>query len=779
MNNFLKYDEQTILHTPLIAFSDIILLPCAHFHITIDAEERKKAIEKSHSTDNNIIVAIKKNPNTDLVDKSDLLDICIFSKIDKVSYNEDGSLNVVLVGLKRCRIDRLEKISNYFEADVKFRIKNNNHSKQQSAITALRSVIRACVEDLNQYQDTAGKVENIFSQDDEIMVDMLANLFINDRKDKLKIFTAEDLVDRMELLYCILFKKIEIIKLEKKIHDKVKQQIDKNQKEYYLNEQLKSIHEELGSTTAQEAQELREKAERLPLNAEAKEKVLKEISRFEQMNPSSPELTISKTYVEYILDLPWGVYTEDVLDIENAKNILDKHHYGLEEVKERIIEFIAVLNKSKSPKGPILCFVGPPGVGKTSIVRAIAEALNKKFIQVSLGGVRDEAEIRGHRRTYIAAIPGRIIAGMKHAGSMNPLFLFDEIDKMASDFRGDPASAMLEVLDGEQNNAFRDHYLELPFDLSSAMFITTANNLEQIPTPLLDRLEIIEVPSYTQSEKLQIAKKHLIPKLLIQHGISKKEFKINDTILSDIIDKYTRESGVRQLERIIAKLIRKSIVKILSGESKSITINNKRVSEFLGYPKYKASLIDMEASVGIVKGLAFTMYGGVLLTTECVKMNGSGKISFTGKLGNVMKESAEAAYSWLRANAERFNIAEDFFKTNDLHLHFPEGAVPKDGPSAGVTIATAIYSVATGKKVNPKFAMTGEITLRGNVLAIGGLKEKLFACYRNKIENAFIPYDNIDELSELPDEVKNNVNIIPVRKIDEILEKVIIDYENN
>ena len=472
--------------------------------------------------------------------------------------------------------------------------------------------------------------------------------------------------------------------------------------------------------------------------------------------------------------MPWAIYTKDQLDLNHAKKILDENHYGLEKVKERIIEFVAVLHKKSTMRGPILCFVGPPGVGKTSIVRAISEALGRKFVQMSLGGVRDEAEIRGHRRTYVSAIPGRIISGIKQAGTMNPLFLFDEIDKMSSDFRGDPASAMLEVLDSEQNFAFRDHYLDIPFDLSNVMFITTANTTDTIPPALLDRMEIIEVPSYTYDEKLEIAKRHLVPKQINEHGLNKNSVKISDDILKELIDGYTRESGVRSLERLITKLIRKSIVYMLEHKIKTITISKNRMLNFLGSRRFSSEQVAKEPMVGVVNGLAFTPYGGVLLTIECLAMEGSGKIYLTGKLGDVMKESADAALSWVRANYVLLGIEKNFFSNTDIHIHVPEGAIPKDGPSAGVTIAVAMVSVLTNSKVRQDIAMTGEITLLGNVLPIGGLKEKLFAAYRNSIYTIFIPEENIKDLEELPDEIVNKMEIIPVKNIKQILEKVFI-----
>ena len=500
----------------------------------------------------------------------------------------------------------------------------------------------------------------------------------------------------------------------------------------------------------------------------------------DRMAPGSPELAMSQTYVEWILDLPWGKYTRDNLDIKRARRILDEDHYGLKKVKERIIEYLAVLalrhQHEEDPvmHGPILCFVGPPGVGKTSIVRAVAKAVDRKFVQMSLGGVRDEAEIRGHRRTYIGALPGRIISGLKQAGSMNPVFLFDEIDKMSSDFRGDPASAMLEVLDAEQNNAFRDHYLELPFDLSRVMFITTANTRESIPEPLLDRMEIIEVPSYTEEEKLQIAKRHLVRKEAKEYGVPARSVRISDKVLKTIIEDYTREAGVRILTRTIGQVIRKCAVDMLENEKKSVTVTLPVLREYLGAARYLRDLPEKQPMVGVVNGLAYTAVGGEMLSVECSVLKGSGALELTGKLGDVMKESAQAARSWVRVHAASFGLADDFYKTNDIHIHVPEGAVPKDGPSAGVTITTAMVSALTGRAVRQDIAMTGEITLRGRVLPIGGVKEKMLAAYRAGIRTLILPRENEKDLEDVPPYVIDTFRMVYAEEIGDVLKEALL-----
>ena len=546
-----------------------------------------------------------------------------------------------------------------------------------------------------------------------------------------------------------------------------------NQKDYYLREQIKAIQTELGDKDGTDVEELREKLEKTPLNDEARQKAEKELERLSHMAPGTPEIGISRTYVEWILDLPWGKTTTDNLDLKRARRILDQDHYGLEKVKERIIEYLAVLRMKQDMKGPILCFVGPPGVGKTSIVRAVAKAVGREFVQMSLGGVRDEAEIRGHRRTYVGAIPGRIISGIKQAGTMNPVFLFDEIDKMSSDFRGDPASALLEVLDAEQNFAFRDHYMELPFDLSKVMFITTANSMDTIPGPLLDRLEIIEVSSYTEEEKLRIARKHLLPKQIKQHGLKAGSVRMNDKLLKAVIEGYTREAGVRELERVLAKIVRKAVVEMLDEGAEIVAVTPQKLRQYLGAPRYSREQPEKTASVGMVNGLAYTSVGGEMLTVECLAMPGTGALQLTGKLGDVMQESAKAALSWVRAHSEPWGLEADYFRKHDLHIHVPEGAVPKDGPSAGVTLTTALVSVLTGIPVRQDIAMTGEITLRGKVLPIGGLKEKLMAAYRAGITEVLIPEENVKDLEEVAPVVKEQVHITPVRDVTQVLERAL------
>lgn len=762
--------QNTNIHTSLIPLRGLIAFPSIVLHFDVSREMSKKAIAAAADNDNLIVLAMQTDAEIEEPDESQIYKVATLCKIKQVLELPGNALRIVAIGLERVRVQDLQTDNGFFEADC-ISLQNTKEIHGITVSALKKSILEALEKysEVNNVKSDALPLEELNATQ---LCDAVSFHFVENIQDKQTLLETSPLSKRMEKLYEILIMQTEVAQMQKRIQDRVKEQVNKSQRDFYLNEQIKSIQIELGNTNAQEIDEMRKKLTALPINDEAKDKLSHEIDRLFQMPMGSPELVVSRTYIEYILDLPWGKFTEDELSIAHAKKILDKHHYGLEKVKERIIEFIAVLNNKKNMRGPILCFVGPPGVGKTSIVRAISEATGRKFVKMSLGGVRDEAEIRGHRRTYVGAIPGRIISGIKQAGTMNPLFLFDEIDKMASDFRGDPASALLEVLDSEQNNAFRDHYLEIPFDLSNVMFITTANSLDSIPAPLLDRLEIIEVPSYTFEEKLQIAKKHLLPKQIMEHGLKAKSVKMNDRVLAEVIESYTRESGVRSLERTIAKIVRKSLVAMMEVEKETFTVQLATLTKFLGKQKFSKENLEKKAQVGLVNGMAYTPYGGVVLTIECVTLKGNGKLQLTGKLGEVMKESANAALSWVRSHAKEFGIAEDFISNNDIHIHVPEGAVPKDGPSAGVTLTCALLSALSGKKVLQNIAMTGEITLRGNVLPIGGVREKLFAAYRNNLKTIFIPAENVKDLDDLPKAVLDELKIYPVKTIQEITEHI-------
>lgn len=572
---------------------------------------------------------------------------------------------------------------------------------------------------------------------------------------------------------------IEVAKIEKRIGTKVKKKLDKGQREYYLREQMKVIQEELGEDDDNKKAiiEFEKVINEKKLPNQVKEKAQYEISKLKASSPYSQDGGVTRTYLENLLDMPWGEFTEDTLNIKDARKVLDKDHYGLKDVKDRILEYLAVKQISNSLRGPILCLVGPPGVGKTSIAKSVATSLNRKFVRMSLGGVRDEADIRGHRRTYVGAIPGRIVTGLKEAKSMNPVFLLDEIDKLGMDFKGNPADALLEVFDNEQNKTFRDHYLEVDVDLSEVMFITTANSLDGIPRPLLDRMELIEVSGYTYEEKFRIAKKYLVPKVLKEHGVDNKIITISDSALKLIIDSYTRESGVRNLQRQIANVIRKGIKDIIEKDKKNLNISTKLVEKYLGPKIFSYEEIDKEDKVGVVTGMAWTAYGGDTLPVEVMVMDGKGRLELTGQLGDVMKESAKAAYSYVRAHMKELGIKDEFYSKKDIHIHAPEGAVPKDGPSAGVTMTTALVSALTGKKVKHNVAMTGEITLTGKVLAIGGLKEKCLAARRVGIDTVIVPKENEKDVIKLPKIVKDSLNIILADKIDDVLENALVGVE--
>ena len=629
----------------------------------------------------------------------------------------------------------------------------------------------------NEYSIIAQKLPNDINMgvaklsEPGALADYIAGNIPLDYPQKQEVLSEIDSIKRIQKLVNILGKEVKLLQLEEDINDRVQSQIDENQKEYYLHEQLKAINAELGEgdNPASEADGYREKILKLHLDADSEKKLLNECDRLKYVQPSSPESAVSRNYLDKILELPWHIYSKENLNIDNARRILDRDHYGLKDVKERILEFIAVRKLSPNIKGQIICLVGPPGVGKTSVAKSLAKALNRKYERISLGGVHDEAEIRGHRKTYIGAMPGSIIEAVIRTKTSNPLILLDEIDKLSNDYKGDPSSALLEALDPEQNNTFRDHYIEIPFDLSKVLFVTTANDKNEIPAPLLDRMEVIELFSYTHEEKFNIAKKHLIPKQLKENGIKASQLHFTDNAIHSIIDGYTREAGVRTLERIFAKVMRKAAVKITEGYTGKISVKPTGLEAYLGPKKYKPESQGHKDEVGVVNGLAWTSVGGEMLKVEAVKMPGTGKLELTGSLGDVMKESARTAYSYIRSISEALPLDMDFYKNTDIHIHFPEGAVPKDGPSAGIAITTAVVSALTGIPVRADIAMTGEVTLTGNVLPIGGLKEKTMAAYRNGIKTVLIPEENVSDLKEIDDAVKENVDFISVSKADEVL----------
>ena len=755
---------------PVLALRGLMIFPHMVLHFDVGRAKSVAALEQAMMDNQKIFLVAQQDAEVEDPGVEELCRVGTIASIKQVMTLPGDNLRVLVEGDSRGILQSITKEEPYLQGSVKIAdapVPEND--------TELEALMRATQDFFETYarasqrvsQETVTSVRDVDAPDH--LADIIAANILTRVEDRQRILEELDVKRRLETLCGILARETELAGVEKQVQARIKKQIEKNQKDYYLREQMKAIQTELGDGEAVETDDLRERMEKTPLNDEARQKCEKELERLARMAPGTPEVNVSRTYIEWILDLPWGKTTADNLDLKRARRVLAQDHYGLEKVKERIIEYLAVLRMKQDMKGPILCFVGPPGVGKTSIVRAIAKAVGRKFVQMSLGGVRDEAEIRGHRRTYIGAIPGRIIAGIKQAGTMNPVFLFDEIDKMSSDFRGDPASALLEVLDAEQNNAFRDHYMELPFDLSRVMFITTANSVDTIPGPLLDRMEIIEVPSYTEEEKLQIAKRHLLPKQIEAHGLQQRSVKLSDRVMRELIEGYTREAGVRTLERTIAKVVRKAAVTMLDTYVTEVTVTSARLKEYLGAARYLREMPEKEPRVGVVNGLAYTTVGGETLEVECALMPGKGSLQLTGQLGDVMKESAEAAFTWVRAHSKQLGLKDDFYKDRDIHIHVPEGAVPKDGPSAGVTMATALTSALTGVPVRQDVAMTGEITLRGRVLPIGGLKEKTLAAYRAGIRTLVIPRENVKDLEDIPPHVLSQFRVVEAETIDDVL----------
>ena len=769
-----KKVKQT-LRLPLIPLRGLMVFPHMVLHFDVGRAKSTAALEKAMVEDQKVFLVAQRDGNVDDPGLEDLCRVGTVALVKQVLNLPGDAIRVLVEGESRAMIQSVIQEEPCWIADVTV------PSQELPDSPEVQALVRTTHELFDEYARASMRVsgETLSSVGDVDRPDQLADIIaanvLTRVEDRQAILEEIDVEKRLETLCVILVRETELVGIEKQVQNRLKKQIDKNQKDYYLREQIKAIQEELGDKDATDVEDLRKRLDETPLNDEAREKAERELDRLSRMAPGTPEIGISRTYVEWILDLPWGKTTPDNLDLRRARRILDEDHYAMEKVKERVIEYLAVRRMKEmntqdgSMRGPILCFVGPPGVGKTSIVKGIARAVGRKFVQMSLGGVRDEAEIRGHRRTYVGAIPGRIIAGMKQAGTMNPVFLFDEIDKMSHDFRGDPASAMLEVLDGEQNMAFRDHYLELPFDLSKVMFITTANTMDTIPGPLLDRMEIIEVPSYTEEEKLQIAKKHLLPKQIKEHGLPPKSVRISDAAMKHLIEGYTREAGVRTLSRTIARVVRKAAVEMLDEEKEQVSVNPAGVEKYLGAPRFLRDLPEKAPQVGVVNGLAYTTVGGETLAVECSVMPGSGQVQLTGQLGDVMKESAQAARSWVRAHAAEYGIDPEFYKTQDIHIHVPEGAVPKDGPSAGVTMATALVSALSGRKVRQDVAMTGEITLRGRVLPIGGVKEKLLAAYRAGLKVILLPKENQKDLEDVPAHVLSQFQIHLTEKIEDVL----------
>lgn len=760
---------------PMVALRGKVLFPKTFLNFDVGRAMSVAAVDAAVKSGSEIFIAAQKNAAVEVPNAEDLYNIGVVARIKQViKIQTTGNVKVAVEALYRASIKEFVKTKGHFAVVVEERpyIPCDNQTEEEACLRVAKKVFfdyafidkrigKEMVASISKHTNPNEFIDNAMS-----VVNFKESAQQN-------ILDIDDTMERLEQFKVLFDRELEIAKIERKISAKVKGSIDKSQKEFYLREQLKAIHSELGEDP-EEGEELLEQIKAKGLPKDVEEKALKEISRLDKINPSSPDYSIILNYLDWIKDLPFNDYTVDTEDLKAAKEILDKDHFGLEKVKERIVEYLAVLHLTKEIKGPILCFVGPPGVGKTSVATSIARALNRKFVRMSLGGVKDEAEIRGHRKTYVGAMPGRIIYGLKNAGSANPVFLLDEIDKLSADIHGDPASALLEVLDPEQNVTFRDRYLEVPFDLSKVMFITTANSVDTIPYPLLDRMEIIELTGYTNEEKLQIAKRYLIPKQLKLNGLKESKLEITDDGIAEIISGYTMEAGVRNLDREIASVVRKVAAKVAeNARLRKQVVDKKGVEKYLGIRKHQRDITLDKDEVGACTGLAWTSVGGTTLTIEVGLMKGKGEIQLTGKLGDVMKESARAAISYLRSNAKRYEIDEAVFENCDIHVHVPEGATPKDGPSAGITMATAILSALINKPVKSSVAMTGEITLRGKVLAIGGLKEKALAAFRQGIKEVIIPKDNQKDLTEIPKEIRKEINFIPVSEVNEVFEKAI------
>ena len=759
---------------PVLPLRDIVVFPYMVVPLFVGREKSIAALEEVMRADKQILLAAQKNAGDDDPAPDAIYEIGTLASVLQLLKLPDGTVKVLVEGNTRAKIVRYTANANYFEAEVE-RVaevpgaKDELEALARSVVTQFESYVKLNKKVSPEVLSNVGQIEDYAKLADTIASHLAVKI-----SDKQDVLETASISERLERVYTLMESEISVLQVERKIRSRVKRQMEKTQREYYLNEQMKAIQKELGdSDERDDISEFEEKIENTKLSKEAKDKALAELKKLKQMSPMSAEATVVRNYLDWLLSIPWGIKGKVKKDIAEAQQILDLEHYGLEKVKERILEYLAVQARTNKLKGPILCLVGPPGVGKTSLGKSIATATGREFVRMSLGGVRDEAEIRGHRRTYIGSMPGKVIQSMKKAKRTNPLFLLDEIDKMGQDFRGDPAAALLEVLDPEQNATFNDHYLEVDYDLSNVMFVTTANTLN-IPPALMDRMEIIRLAGYTEDEKPEIAKRHLMPEQVSAHGLEPGEWTVEDSALKEVIRRYTREAGVRSLEREIAKLARKAVKEILTSSKSSIVVTAENVHDFLGVPKYRFGEAELEDQVGIVTGLAWTEVGGELLTVEGVMMPGKGRMTVTGNLRDVMKESIQAANAYVRSHSVDFGIHPSLFEKRDIHVHVPEGATPKDGPSAGIAMTTAIISVLTGIPVRKDVAMTGEITLRGRVLPIGGLKEKLLAALRGGIKTVIIPEENAKDLAEIPNEVQTKMDIIPVSKLEEVLKVALV-----
>ncbi len=762
---------------PVLPLRGVLVFPSMVLHLDVGRERSVSALERSMINDNRIILITQKEAKVSEPSEEDLHEVGTLATVKQMIKLPGGTIRVLVEGLNRARITKIFTEELFFEAEAE--IVEDDWEKSQEIEALMRSV-------LNQFEqyikinrkvppETLSTVSDI--EEPGRFADVIASHLSMKIEQKQELLEAIGIQERLEKLNEILRSEIEIQEIEQKINLRVRKQMEETQKEYYLREQMKAIQKELGEKDerAAEAEEYRNKIAEATLPEEVEEKALKEVDRLEKMPPAAAEAIVIRTYLDWLLELPWQEETDDRLDLDAAEQILDEDHYGLKNVKERIIEYLAVRQLAEKLKGPILCLVGPPGVGKTSLAKSVARALERNFVRISLGGVRDEAEIRGHRRTYIGALPGRIIQGMREAKSKNPVFLMDEIDKMSTDFRGDPSSALLEVLDPEQNSVFSDHYIEMPFDLSQVMFITTGNTSFNIPRPLLDRMELIHIPGYTEEDKVEIARQYLIPKQLKENGLTGENLRISEGAIRRIIREYTREAGVRNLERNISAICRKVAREVVKDHKKKVRLTNNNLQKYLGIPRYRYGVAEKKDEVGVATGLAWTESGGDLLSIEVSLMKGKGKMTLTGQLGEIMQESAKAAMSYIRSRADALGLEENFYEEMDIHIHVPEGAIPKDGPSAGIAMATALASAFTRIPVRNDVTMTGEITLRGRALPVGGVKEKMLAAHRAGIKYMLMPAENRRDLTDVPANVKRKVEVKMVEHMDEVLEMALAE----
>ncbi|HEX9791093.1 MAG TPA: endopeptidase La [Kiloniellales bacterium] len=760
---------------PVLPLRDIVVFPHMIVPLFVGREKSVRALEDVMKDDKQILLVTQKNAAQDDPTAADIYTVGTIGTVLQLLKLPDGTVKVLVEGGQRAKISKYTDVQEFFQAYALIVEETGGDDREIDALS--RTVISQFEQYIKLNKKIPPEVLVSINQIEEAskLADTVAQHLTLKIAEKQELLESQSVSDRLEKIYGFMESEIGVLQVEKRIRNRVKRQMEKTQREYYLNEQMKAIQKELGEGEdgRDEVAELEERIAKTKLSKEARDKAQAEAKKLRSMSPMSAEATVVRNYLDWLLGIPWKKRSKVRKDIKHAEDVLNADHYGLEKVKERILEYLAVQQRMQKVKGPILCLVGPPGVGKTSLGKSIARATGRNFVRMSLGGVRDEAEVRGHRRTYIGSMPGKVIQSMKKAKTSNPLFLLDEVDKLGADWRGDPSSALLEVLDPEQNSSFNDHYLEVDYDLSDVMFVTTANTL-RMPQPLLDRMEVIRIPGYTEDEKVQIAQRHLIEKQLAQHGMKKGEWSISEQALRDLIRMYTREAGVRNLEREIASLIRKAIKEIALGKSKSVSLSRRNLEKYAGVPRFRSSETELEDMVGLATGLAWTEVGGELLSIEAVTVPGKGKITSTGKLGDVMKESIQAAESFVKSRCLEFGIEPSRFEKKDIHVHVPEGATPKDGPSAGVGMVTAIVSVLTGIAVRRDVAMTGEITLRGRVLPIGGLKEKLLAALRAEIKTVVIPKDNMKDLADIPDNVKRGLNIVPAESLDEVLENALV-----